>query len=63
MINELLAFGLAQVSLVKANQREWKERILKEFEETKNMPRKKKKQRRKELNLDWSIASWSPFEY
>lgn len=43
------------------NRKEWKSRILKQWEESKKLPRKKKKAVRKKLNLEWGIASWTPF--
>jgi hypothetical protein len=64
MINEYGLFAgilLEQIAATQSKQKEWKERILKEWEETKNLPRKKKKQRRKELRLDWSIATYDIF--
>lgn len=39
-----------------------KEQIKQEFRDTVNLPRKQKKKRRKELQLDWSIANWNPLE-
>lgn len=39
--------------------KKWKERILKEFRESINLPRKKKKAVRKRLNTEWSIACWA----
>lgn len=63
MINSFLAFGLAQMSIVEAQQEEWKERIKQKFKETKNFPRKKKKQARKKLNLEWSIANYNVFNW
>jgi len=38
--------------------RNWKEKIQKEYNETIKLPRKLKKKRRKELQLDWNIANW-----
>jgi hypothetical protein len=38
------------------NNKEWEDRIKKEWKESKNYPRKKKKQVRKSLRLDWSIC-------
>jgi hypothetical protein len=43
--------------------KEWKERIKREFRESVNLPRKKKKQVRKDLQLQWNIANWDPFKY
>jgi hypothetical protein len=42
------------------NKEDRKEQILRQWRETKNFPRKKKKQRRKELQVDWSIVNWNP---
>lgn len=39
-------------------QEQEKERILDEWDKSRQLPRKKKKARRKELILDWSIAHW-----
>jgi hypothetical protein len=58
----LLGPFMSQLNLLESKQEEWKERILKEWEESKNLPRKKKKQRRKELLLDWSFATYNPFK-
>jgi hypothetical protein len=41
----------------------WKEKIIKKYRESSNLPRKKKKQVRKELMVEWSIASWDPFKF
>lgn len=41
----------------------WKERIKKEFRDSMNLPRKKKKAVRKRLYLEWDIANWNPFNY
>jgi hypothetical protein len=44
-------------------RKQWKEKIIKKYQESSNLPRKKKKQVRKELQLDWSIACWDPFQF
>lgn len=36
-----------------------KEQILKEYRDSMNLPRKKKKQRRKELNIDWNLNEYT----
>jgi len=41
------------------NRDDRKERIKADWQKTKTMPRKMKKQRRKELKVDWSIAAES----
>lgn len=42
---------------------EWKERIKLQFRDSMNLPRKQKKKVRKHLQLEWSIASWNPFNF
>jgi hypothetical protein len=44
----------------RVDSEKWKKEILIKFKKSKNLPRKKKKQVRKELNLDWQIACWNP---
>ena len=46
---------------IKAGQDKWKDRLRSEWEETKKMPRKMKKRRRKEIIFDWHLASYDPF--
>lgn len=38
---------------------ERKEEIKKEWIASRNLPRKQKKRKRKELSIDWQIANWS----
>jgi hypothetical protein len=57
----LVGMVLGQLSELQQRQEEWKERIRKQWEESKNLPRKKKKQLRKSLLLDWNIASFNIF--
>jgi len=45
------------------NREQWKQDIKRKFRESCNLPRKKKKQVRKELQLDWRIANWDPFKF
>jgi len=59
----MMMFGLSMMEGIQTQQEEKKKWILEEWERSKNYPRKKKKRVRKELNLDWSIANWNPFEY
>jgi hypothetical protein len=60
-LQNLILFGLKEIEDQNRINEEFKEKILKEFKESVNLPRKKKKQKRKELNLMWSIANWDPF--
>ena len=62
MIHQLLGLALTMSAGVEINQNEWKDRILKEWEMSKNYPRKKKKRVRKHLQLDWGFACWNPFD-
>jgi len=59
----ILQFGLSMMNDMKTQSENWKKEILAEWERSKNYPRKKKKRVRKELNLNWSIACWNPFDY
>lgn len=58
----IVAFALAMQNEFSHNQEKEKERILKEWENSKNYPRKKKKRVRKELLIEWSFANYNPFE-
>lgn len=60
MLGGMLMMGLQMQSQIDANMEEWKDRLRKEWQDTKKMPRKMKKRRRKEIMIDWSIANWSP---
>jgi len=62
IIGAYLSMGLTMMEDMKTQSEERKELILAEWEKSKNYPRKKKKKVRKELNVDWSIANWDPFE-
>lgn len=44
------------------DETKWKQRILEKYRETQNLPRKKKKAERKNLQLEWNIASYNPFK-
>jgi hypothetical protein len=59
----ILQFGLSMMNDMKTQSENWKKEILAEWKRSKNYPRKKKKRVRKELNLNWSIACWNPFDY
>lgn len=62
ILSAFLMMGLSMMADMKTQQEQRKEEILAKWEETKNMPRKMKKRVRKELQLDYSIACWNPFE-
>lgn len=53
---------MSDISFVQEKQEAWKKQILKEYEKTYDMPRKMKKRRRKELNLNWRIANYDPLK-
>lgn len=53
---------LNMFSEINENMTAWKERLKVDWVNTKYLPRKKKKQKRKEINLDWEIASYEPFQ-
>ena len=57
-------FGMAmnQMNKMKQAQEKYKQRIFEDWGKTIKMPRKMKKRRRKELNLEWRIACYDPFD-
>ena len=61
-IHPLIGMALSFQNEMDVMQEDWKDRILKKWEESKKMPRKMKKRVRKELLLDWSIANYDPFD-
>ena len=62
VIGAYLMMGMSMMEDMKTQSEERKELILQKWEESKKMPRKMKKRVRKELQLDWSIANWDPFD-
>ena len=62
VIGAYLMMGVSMMEDMKTQSEERKEEILIKWEESKKMPRKMKKRVRKELQLDWSIACWNPFD-
>lgn len=60
-IIKFLTSEMKFISEYETNQEARKDEIRVKWHESTNYPRKKKKQIRKELILDWSIACWKPF--
>jgi hypothetical protein len=58
-----LETAMDEMFIYENNREQWKESIKRKFRESRNLPRKKKKQVRKELQLDWRIANWDPFQF
>ena len=54
----IMGMALMMSASMDHHQEREKERILDEWDKSRQLPRKKKKARRKELILDWSIANW-----
>ena len=61
MVSEILTYGLSMMRDMERNMEAWKERIRDDWNESKKFPRKKKKQVRKRLLLEWQIANYTPF--
>lgn len=61
-LGSIIAMGMSFMQDMEAQSEERKKQILVEWRKTKDYPRKKKKRVRKELQLDYSIACWNPFE-
>ena len=62
IVGAYLAMGLQIMEDLNTQSEIRKKEILEEWERSKNYPRKKKKRVRRELNVDWAIANWNPFE-
>lgn len=62
VLGAYVMMGLSMMENMNTMSEDRKREILAKWKESKNYPRKKKKQVRKELQLDWSIAYWNPFE-
>jgi len=62
VVGAYLMMGMSMMEDMKTQSEQRKEEILTKWEESKKMPRKMKKRVRKELNVDWAIANWDPFE-
>ena len=56
-----LNYGMNLMEEMSEKQEEWKERIRQEYIESRKYPRKKKKQIRKKLQVEWSIACYDLF--
>lgn len=57
-----IAMAMSMFTEYEENKKKFKEKILNEWDETKNMPRKMKKRVRKKLELEWAIANYDPFK-
>lgn len=57
----LLGMTMGQISKYKQAQEMFKQKVLDDWDKTIKMPRKMKKKRRKELELEWRIACYDPF--
>jgi len=60
MMNMLLGMTFMYETLPSIHAEQWKDEIRVAYRASMNLPRKKKKQVRKKLQLDWSIACWEP---
>lgn len=61
LLSGYLSFGLTMLSDMNKQNQMWKDRIRKQWKESQNLPRKKKKMVRKNLLLEWQIANYDPF--
>lgn len=59
--SSFLGMAMDEMFIYENNRHQWKEDIKRKFRESRNLPRKKKKQVRKELQLEWRIANWDIF--
>ena len=61
--SSLVQIGLSMMANLDTERKEWKDRILKEWDNSKNYPRKKKKKTRKYLEIEWRIACYNPLNF
>jgi hypothetical protein len=59
---DMVATMIGSMTAYKTGMEKWKDRIREQWEESKKLPRKKKKLVRKELLLDYSFACYDPFD-
>jgi len=62
-LNNWLRLGMSMIDDINSRNELEKDKIREEWSKSRKYPRKKKKKVRKELLLDWRIASWNPFDY
>jgi hypothetical protein len=55
--------GINSLIEMSGNLDEWETRILNQWQESKNMPRKKKKKVRKSLELDWQLCQYGKQQF
>lgn len=57
-VSALLTTGMAMMEEMSERNQEWEKRVRRQFRESMNLPRKKKKKVRKSLNLEYNIILW-----
>lgn len=62
LINGMVSMGLSMLAEHKQRSEAWKDRILAQWNESANYPRKRKKRVRKGLMIEWACASYDPLE-
>ncbi|HQM96888.1 MAG TPA: hypothetical protein PK705_07770 [Clostridia bacterium] len=62
MYSGFIGFALRELDKFKEAREIQKKKIWKEWDKTYDMPRKMKKRRRKELNFEWALMTYDPFE-
>jgi len=60
--HQLVGLAIGMQATMEVNQERWKEEVLKKWDESRKLPRKKKKRERKSLLIEWSVACWSPYD-
>jgi hypothetical protein len=61
-IDRVTAIGLGMLATLEVNQEKWRDELRDRWVDSQKLPRKKKKQERKSLLLEFSVASWSPYD-
>jgi hypothetical protein len=56
----MVGMVMPYINEIETSREEYKERTLQKWKDSRNLPRKKKKKVRKELKIDWALATWEP---
>ena len=58
-----LNMAMSMMENMRLNSENRKDEILQQWRDSMKLPRKKKKEIRKSIIVDWRIACWNPFEF
>lgn len=62
LLSYYLDKGISMINDMKSENSQWEQRIIKDWDNSKALPRKKKKKARKGIMAEWSICQWGKKE-